>query len=550
MNEPAKSIWTRHHSLPNLTLFVVKLLRVICAIFRPKMLLRYFFCLACVATMIALFYAEEDLRGKYAWESYMRQSKAKGIDLDWRAYVPPPVPDDQNFAMTPPFDGMFDYERTTTNTHYLWRDTNMFSRIEWASLGAGQAPELGGWVQGHPVDLKKWQLYFQRLTSPHPKHRLKQPEQIAGDAILPAKPEEPVHAVLFALSKMDGGLATIRQASSRPQSRYPIHYDELPSAMLVHLGFLGNVSKALQLRAVAELQSESNQQAFADVNLAFYCAESIKSDPFIISQILRCHMIEADLQPVWEGLGAHRWSEGQLKEFERFFSKTDLLSQYDHWIKAELAFTCGWIESLADDPSTFSEMENWPRQIGALEVATDLRILPRGWYYENELSAARYFRESFRPDIVPQTQRVYPGLSQTNSALFDMLPNTAAYSFAFKQVGRVVSPQGFAHTQTELNLALVACALERYRMAHGYFPNTLDALTPGILEKLPHDIINGEPLKYRLTDPGRFILYSVGWNEKDDGGTYPGPKAPSNQGFRNLFNYHPETGDWVWQYPE
>ena len=38
------------------------------------------------------------------------------------------------------------------------------------------------------------------------------------------------------------------------------------------------------------------------------------------------------------------------------------------------------------------------------------------------------------------------------------------------------------------------------------------------IDKLPHDIINGDPLKYHRTDDGQFVLYSVGWNETDDGG--------------------------------
>ena len=53
----------------------------------------------------------------------------------------------------------------------------------------------------------------------------------------------------------------------------------------------------------------------------------------------------------------------------------------------------------------------------------------------------------------------------------------------------------------------------------------------------PHDVITGEPYKYRRTDDGRFILYSVGWNEKDDGGV-PGKS-----------DFDDKEGDWVSQYP-
>jgi hypothetical protein len=88
-------------------------------------------------------------------------------------------------------------------------------------------------------------------------------------------------------------------------------------------------------------------------------------------------------------------------------------------------------------------------------------------------------------------------------------------------------------------LARVACALERYRLAHGQYPETLDVLAPQYIGKLPHDIINGQPLHYRRTDDGQFVLYSVGWNETDDDGTVVFLKSGSA--------VDRDKGDWVWK---
>jgi len=93
-----------------------------------------------------------------------------------------------------------------------------------------------------------------------------------------------------------------------------------------------------------------------------------------------------------------------------------------------------------------------------------------------------------------------------------------------------------AYNQTLANEAQVVCALERYRLASGYYPATLDALLPRFIEELPHDLIGGEQLHYRHTYAGKFLLYSVGWNERDDDGQ-PGTLADVKH------------GDWVWSYP-
>ena len=64
-----------------------------------QILRRVLITLAVLATLIAIFYTEEDWRGKRAWENCKRELEAKGAVLDWEKYIPPPVPDDQNFFM-------------------------------------------------------------------------------------------------------------------------------------------------------------------------------------------------------------------------------------------------------------------------------------------------------------------------------------------------------------------------------------------------------------------------------------------------------------------
>ena len=88
------------------------------------------------------------------------------------------------------------------------------------------------------------------------------------------------------------------------------------------------------------------------------------------------------------------------------------------------------------------------------------------------------------------------------------------------------------YNQTRVAQAQIACALERFRIAHGQYPTALSELTPQCIPKLPHDIIEGNPLKYRPVGENQFLLYSVGWNESDDDGQFSA--------------YPYEAGDWSW----
>ena len=101
----------------------------------------------------------------------------------------------------------------------------------------------------------------------------------------------------------------------------------------------------------------------------------------------------------------------------------------------------------------------------------------------------------------------------------------------------------FAESQVLNDQTLIACGLERYQLTHFAYPATLDALVPACIDELPHDIMNGEPYHYRLNADGTFLLYSVGWNQTDEGG-----KVVYKQDNPRAIDY--EQGDWVWPTPQ
>jgi hypothetical protein len=70
-------------------------------------------------------------------------------------------------------------------------------------------------------------------------------------------------------------------------------------------------------------------------------------------------------------------------------------------------------------------------------------------------------------------------------------------------------------------LLIVDLALREYHDDHGQYPTELSSLTPKYLAKVPYDPFNGQPFVYRPTDK-EFVLYSVGGDEKDNGGAFPG----------------------------
>src|SRR5262245_15423677 len=70
-------------------------------LFSRRTIRRCLFMLACFATLLGLFYAEENWRGRRVWNKYRQELEARGVQLDYQTFIPKPVSDEQNFAATP-----------------------------------------------------------------------------------------------------------------------------------------------------------------------------------------------------------------------------------------------------------------------------------------------------------------------------------------------------------------------------------------------------------------------------------------------------------------
>ena len=101
-----------------------------------------------------------------------------------------------------------------------------------------------------------------------------------------------------------------------------------------------------------------------------------------------------------------------------------------------------------------------------------------------------------------------------------------------------------ARLQTNFDHARIAVALERHWLRHRAYPERLDALVPVFLDRIPHDLFDGQPMRYRREGEQGFVLWSIGFDGKDDNAA---PLLTKPTGTTNVGE---ETGDLVWRYPQ
>ena len=489
--------------------------------------------LACFVALIALFYGEEDFRGWLAWHHFKAHWEAKGEKFDFAAFVPPTVPDDENFAMTPVV--------ATTYSQILKRNGQVVSpqntgvvdlvQMPLAVADGGPTRSIGNWQKAIGSDLEPWQQYYRNLS--------------LTNNLFPVspQPQSPAADVLLALSRYETTIEDLRRATALSGSRFPLNYNrEQPFAILLpHLAPLKGCAVALRLRTLAELEAGQSQAALDDIGLALRLTEKIRSEPFLISQLVRIAMFQITQQAVWEGLANHRWTDAQLAELDRRLTSFDFISDYLAAMRGENACQAASIDALRHRPGLldcFGDVgDNDSIRLGDLRG----QLIPSGWFYQNELRSSQFILEQFLPIAQLNQQAFSPRLaSQANQSLNAMRPTPYTVICKMLLPGLTKSAHKFAFAQASVNLARCAAALERHRLATGKYPETLDALAPKFISKVPPDPIGGQPLHYRCTDAEHFVLYSIGWNEADDGGHV----RTSKSGSVDLDN-----GDWVWRYP-
>ncbi len=498
-----------------------------------------------VITLVAVFYAVENFRGARAWDQERKAQEAKGAILDLSAFVPPRVPDDQNFAATPLIKSWF--VKTTNGYGGDWNDSYSVADIPDHVKGERQFTDLGAWAAA--FDAIASGDYFEK--SDDPARRVPKKNQKFESARVDRESRQTAApAVLRGLATNDAIFAELRAASSRPHSVYPVYYDlNNPWGILLpHLAKVKGTCARLQLKACAELALGKTDAALDDILLICSLMDSLKEESFLISYLVRAVILQSAIQPIWEGLAEKRWNERQLQIITDRVQKFNFLQAAERPFNGERAAGVLTCDLLYRRVYKFSELLSYSQN--AEPAATLLSglgvIAPHGWFRLEQANYCRLFEQQLSGAFDLEKHRVYPArivVHNDDEHLFALVRQEHPIKtfLQHKWISAMLLPSlgNFIHkasyVETLCNEASTACSLEQYRLSHGEFPDALQKLPPS-----PRllDIITGNPLIYRRMDHS-FVLYSVAWNEKDDGAVLD-PKKDSRD---------TDQPDWVWKYP-
>ena len=437
--------------------------------------------------------------GTHSLQVLREELRAKGEKMTFEELVEAkPVPDLQNFYADP-----------------IWQ-------FAWDSI-----------VKNQPPDPKKKIMPWDAPLTPEEQNQIKAvfheesavamerwltikrlQDSIIGDA---AGRAEKASLILQFLAPTDPYIERIMELSVRPYGYLPIRYEDGFSTALPHLSPILRLSQLAGGKALAQVILGDSEKASKIIEAELGIAGKL-NEPVVLMFLIRLNLLRYGVFPALDyGIGKHAWTSEQLLSFQSALEKENLIAVLERAL-------CG--ERACVNQSSLLKLF----ELYGVEKSQSPLITLAEWIYQDYQKV--FFIRWINQFIQICRDQSVEGINATKlppAVVADKNPDFLQREQRIRAVEKL--PVSLNHDligatalekgvvgQTQINQTLIACALERYRIAHGAYPASLGVLLPEYLAKLPNAPITGMPMNYSLKADGTFLLWSPGWNLKSLGG--------------------------------
>ena len=439
--------------------------------------------------------------GDRDWKRVQAELQAKGEKLTFAELIPPPPPDDQNFFADPLWMQLTDLVPVKNKNEEGVEVTSWEPRLPAKELliNQGNTPltntekmRLKAFLpkseEAYPPDRSDFRLLNRELRTTTDPVRRKLFAQLILDLMQPASPM----------------LAKITELSKRPSAYFPLRYQDIDKGAII--GCHNEVLKLGQLlntKCMAELILNNVEAAFTDIHSLASLASAQGSQPLLIYHLIRLSVVSMALNNINVGIELHQWTDAQLAGFQTMLKKNDLADDLCFTLRGERIFA------------------------NHMDYSTSVGHSPMGIFFNLVLSYSKPAHSSLMQDAIEKLQSNKSTGVNVTTSLFeqrlkeihaDPLKNLLYHMETLALPTLYGAIEKTIEVQTQIYQTIIACALERFRIAHGFYPASLDALIPEYLVAIPKEPTTGEPMHYRLEPEGKFLLWAPGWNLKTLGG--------------------------------
>lgn len=487
-------------------------------------------------TLIVLLFMWTNWSGKRRWAATKAMIEREGETLDFRTLLPETPPEAENLLAIEPLRGI---AATVDND-----DTKGEPGAKRAALAAmkwtGAPPAANGVTLGKAAEMGDWARFLRESKF----------------LDLPADSAELGRDVLATL---DAKFPLLKQLADEAPKRMRAMFTpsmrerEMPGMIIElrvpHYVVAQNLARTLSLRARAAVDAKNSVEAAHSIIAAHRLAQACEKEPLLIGLLVGISIDSTAMEPLWLGLRERVFAEAELRQLQEAYAADETGKALLQAMRGELAAGVDALEYLQKKVAEGSANVADLLKVSGTGESSEMQVLsclPGGMlnHWKSVIGEVE-----LRHLIVPLKQGIAASLSasdaldreiQSKSNLL-LNPDWIMARLMVPAVSQVSLSAWLSAARREQVLA--AIALERFFAKHAAYPAKLDELAPEFLPAVPPDPCDGRPLRYRRTQTGRFMLWSVGVDGRDDEG-----KVTLDAKGSAKLNKRDYLGDWAWQY--
>ncbi|MCX6911634.1 MAG: hypothetical protein NT167_00995 [Verrucomicrobia bacterium] len=330
------------------------------------------------------------------------------------------------------------------------------------------------------------------------------------------------------LTQNQQALALLHKAAAKSQCRYPLDLREGGSLELPHLFKIKTCAQLLSKETVANAAKGRVDLAAQDVLDGLRLAGSLEQEPVLISQLVRVGCDAFNQSGLEGAIGLKAFPAEQLARLQAALAREEGTIG-PSLIRAFAAERCPvislfqmplpeyekFVGSMGTNYNPLGSSAEFERYRQGAACKADFNLCLD--YFSNWLAVASApfpacleAAGKWAPDAAAQFSDAKTKGYRVSVAMLPSLGTT---------IGKAADCVG------QLRTAQAALAIERYRLTtNSALPDSLAQLVPKYLPAVPDDPYDGKPLRYKKLSPKGYVIYSIGRNRQDDGGT-PSPAA-------------------------
>jgi len=304
-------------------------------------------------------------------------------------------------------------------------------------------------------------------------------------------------------------LSIVEQGIQRRSCRFDHDYNAGINTLLPNLPLLRRLTFILSAKARIEARAGNPDNAWNMARIQLRLADATMNEPIIVPQLVRNAIIRMACRTIQELCAIAPPNEKQYRSIQELLSGFDDIAPMVRAIDGERLLIGEWAFNLPkNELNKLSADNEYQEDIpGIIYRLIVLRIKFKPLFLADRAAYVRFMHKSIQlmeePYSLDQEDIVQMEIEETHYMMTKIL---APAIFRVKDI--------YCQTIAGLRITRAGLALLQYKQSRNALPETLEALNIENIE----DPFLAKPLIYKPQGQD-FILYSVGPDEKDNGGS-------------------------------